>query len=467
MLKLQFLGAAGTVTGSKFLVEADGARVLVDCGLFQGLPELRQRNWEKLPVHPASIDAVVLTHAYLDHTGYLPRLLRDGFRGPVFATRPTADLMVVLLADAGKLQEEEADFRNEKGISRHRPALPLFTEAEGRAAAKAVRTVRFDEEFAPLPGWQATYRTAGHVLGAAHLELAAPNGGGRLRLVFSGDVGRYGAPILDDPTPIGKAPDAVVVESTYGDREHSREPIADQLERAVGEAVERGGAIVVPAFAVGRTQDLLYYLGELEHAGRLPRLPVYIDSPMGIEATGIYRRHPGEFDEAMREVIAAGRSPLRGAGSVRFTKTRNESMALNAMPGPLIVVAGAGMLTGGRVLHHLIHRLPDPRSTVLLVGFQAEGTRGRQLLDGATTLRVFHRDVPVRARVQKIDGLSAHADAGELMRWMGTAEGAPRRAFVVHGEPGPAAALAERMRRELSWKVSVPRHLESYELERG
>ncbi|HEX5761353.1 MAG TPA: MBL fold metallo-hydrolase [Thermoanaerobaculia bacterium] len=463
MTTLQFLGAAGTVTGSKFLLDSSGSRVLVDCGLFQGLPELRQRNWEPLPVPPASIDAVVLTHTHLDHTGYLPRLLRDGFGGPVFATKPTADLMAILLADAGKLQEEEASYRNEKGVTRHRPALPLFTEAEGRAAAEAVRIVDMDARFTPLPGWSATYRTAGHVLGAAHLELAAPGGG--LRLLFSGDVGRYDAPILDDPTPIGAAPDALVVESTYGDRLHSPEPIEDQLQRAVLEAVERGGAIVVPAFAVGRTQDLLYHLGELEHAGRIPELPVYIDSPMGIRATDVYRRHAGEFDEAMRAIVAAGRSPLRRGGRVRFTQGRQESMALNTLPGPFIVVAGAGMLTGGRVLHHLIHRLPDPRSTILFVGFQAEGTRGRQLLDGATSLRVFNREVPVRARVERIDGLSAHADAGELLRWLRTAEGAPRRTFVVHGEPGPAAALAERIREELGWKVSVPPHLESYELD--
>jgi metallo-beta-lactamase family protein len=465
MIKLQFLGAAGTVTGSKHLVEADGTRVLVDCGLFQGQRELRERNWERLPVAPESIDAVVLTHAHLDHSGYLPRLLRDGFRGRVIGTPATADLAEILLADAGRLQEEEASYRNEIGATRFRPALPLFTEDEGIAAAERIQKVDFDEPFTPAPGFAATYRTAGHLLGAAHLELVVGNGGRHTRLLFSGDVGRYGAPILDDPTPIGRPdPDIVVVESTYGDRLHSTEPIGDQVERVVREAVERGGAIVVPAFSVGRTQDLMYHLTELERAGRIPRLPVYIDSPMGIAATKVYRRHPEEFDDAMEELVTGGDSPLKG-GRFRFTKSRGESKAINALPGPLVIIAGSGMLTGGRVLHHLLQRLPDPRSTLLFVGYQSEGTRGRQLLDGAVSVRVFGRDVPVRARIARIDGLSGHADANELMRWLGTAEGAPERTFVVHGEPGPAAALAERMRGERGWRVSVPRHLESYELE--
>ncbi len=466
MAKLQFLGAAGTVTGSKHLVEAGGTQVLVDCGLFQGLPELRERNWERLPVAPESIDAVVLTHAHLDHSGYLPRLLRDGFRGRVIGTPATAELVAILLADAGRLQEEEASYRNETGATRHRPALPLFTEEEGIAAAQRVQKVDFDEPFAPAPGFTATYRTAGHLLGAAHLELVAGDGGRRTRLLFSGDVGRYGAPILDDPSPIGRAPRALVVESTYGDRLHSTEPIGDQLERVVREAVERRGAIVVPAFSVGRTQDLMYHLTQLERAGRIPPLPVYIDSPMGIAATKVYRRHPEEFDDAMEDLVAGGDSPLKG-GRFRFARSRAESKAINVMPGPLVVIAGSGMLTGGRVLHHLLRRLPDPTSTILFVGYQSEGTRGRELLDGAVTLRVFGRNVPVRARVVRVDGLSGHADAGELMRWLGTAEGAPERAFVVHGEPGPAAVLAARMRGELGWRVSVPRHLEAYDLDRG
>lgn len=463
MIKLQFLGAAGTVTGSKHLVEAGGVRLLVDCGQFQGSRELRERNWARLPVEPQSIGTVVLTHAHIDHIGYLPRLLRDGFRGRVLGTPATAELAAILLADAGRLQEEEAAYRNKAGATRFKPALPLFTEAEGVAAAERIETVDFDTPFAPARGVTATYRTAGHILGAARLDLTVDAGGRRRRILFSGDVGRYGAPILEDPSPIGPAPEALIVESTYGDRLHPREPIIDQLARVVNAAVARGGAIVVPAFSVGRTQDLMYHLTAAANAGRIPRFPVYIDSPMGIEATRVYRRHPEEFDAEMDALMADGGSPL-GGKRFRFTRGRSESKALNLLDGPLMIIAGSGMATGGRVLHHLRRRLPDARNTVLFVGYQSEGTRGREMVEGAATVRIFGEPIPVRAHVARIDGLSAHADADELMRWLSTADGALERAFVVHGEPGPAAALAERMRSELGWRVSVPRHLESYEL---
>ena len=448
---LEFLGAAGTVTGSKFLLTVNGRRVLVDCGLYQGLKELRRRNWDTLPVDPGSIEHVVLTHAHIDHSGYLPRLCRDGFGGAVHATRGTADLLGILLPDSGRLQEEEADYHNRLGISRHAPALPLYTEDEGVRAAARVDGVSYGEAVKLTPTLSVALTRAGHILGSASVHVDVT--GGR-RVVFSGDLGRYDAPILPDPAPIGDV-DYVVVESTYGDRRHDPTPVLDQLERVMTAAIAREGAIVVPAFAVGRTQELMYHLAVLQRAGRLPRLPSYLDSPMAINATEIYRRHPEDFDDDMRARLASGGSPLEW-GDFRVARTAAESKAINAVPGPLLIVSASGMATGGRVLHHLRERLPDPRSTVLLVGYQAVGTRGRALEEGARAIRIFGEDVPVRARVETVPRLSAHADADGLLRWLRTASRPPRRLFVVHGEPEAAAALAASVTHELGWKVSVP-----------
>jgi len=448
---LQVLGAAGTVTGSKFLLTVNEQRVLVDCGLYQGLRELRRRNWDALAVDPRSIEHVVLTHAHVDHSGHLPRLCRDGFAGAVHATGGTADLVKILLPDSGRLQEEEADYHNRRGTSRHVPALPLYTEEDGVRAAARVGGVRYGEPVRLTEGLSVTFARAGHILGSAivHLEMT----GGR-RVVFSGDLGRYDAPILPDPAPIGDA-DYIVVESTYGDRRHDSTPVLDQLERVMATAIGREGAIVVPAFAVGRTQELMYHLAVLRRAGRLPRLPSYLDSPMAIDATGIYRAHPEDFDDDMHALLARGRSPLEW-GEFRIARSAAESKAINAVPGPVLIVSASGMATGGRVLHHLRERLPDPRTTVLLGGYQAVGTRGRALEEGASTVRIFGEDVPVRARIETVPRLSAHADADELLRWLRTATRPPRRLFVVHGEPAASAALAARVTRELGWKVSVP-----------
>jgi metallo-beta-lactamase family protein len=448
------LGAVGTVTGSKFLVEAAGRRFLVDCGLYQGLKELRRRNWEPLPLDRGRLDWVVLTHAHIDHTGYLPRLWKDGFRGPVYATRATADLAKILLPDSGHLQEEEAAYHVKRRSSKHVPALPLYTAEEGLAAALAVTGVDYDAWLEPGPGIRIAFRRAGHILGSAIVTVEAGAGSERRRLVFSGDLGRVGAPILPDPTPIGEA-DYVVVESTYGDRRHDADTIAAQLEAAVTAAVKRGGAIVVPAFAVGRTQELLFHLKGLAQAGRIPRLPTYVDSPMAIEATAIYWAHPEEFDDEMRRFVFAGDSPFE-YGELHLARTPEASRAINALSGPILIIAASGMATGGRVLHHLRQRLPDPRTTVLLVGYQAVGTRGRLLQEGARTLRIFGEEVPVRAHVETVHGLSAHADADGLLAWLRTATPPPKRVFVVHGDPDPAAALARRVRAELGWETVVP-----------
>jgi len=453
---VEFLGAAGTVTGSKFLVESDGRKLLVDCGLYQGLKELRLRNWERLPVDPASVDWVVLTHGHIDHTGYLPRFIKDGFRGRVFATRATADLLKLLLPDSGHLQEEEAAYHNKRGTSKHKPALPLYTAEEGRGAADLVTGAAYRERLALGPGVGITFKRAGHILGSAAVTVDVATGTETRRIVFSGDIGRYGAPILPDPMPIEEA-EYVVVESTYGDRRHDPEPIPQQLERVISDAVKRGGAIIVPAFAIGRTQELMYHLSGLEKAGRIPRLPAYLDSPMAIGATEIYCAHPEDFEGDMRRMVMDRNCPLH-CGDFRLARSPDESRAINEIKGPVVIISASGMVTGGRVLHHLRLRLPDARTTVFLVGYQAMGTRGRLLQNGASSVRIFGEDIPVRARVETIHGLSAHADADGLIRWLRTAARPPKRVFLVHGDPEPAKSLAERIKTELGWEATVPKY---------
>ncbi|HXU88254.1 MAG TPA: MBL fold metallo-hydrolase [Methylomirabilota bacterium] len=443
---LEFLGAVGTVTGSKFLLEVAGHRTLLDCGLYQGAKELRLRNWEQLPVAAASIDDVVLTHAHIDHAGYLPRLCLDGFHGAVHATHGTGDLLPIMLADAGHLQEEEAEYHNLLGTSKHHPALPLYTASDGVRAAAATTRHGYHERFELSAELGVEFAPAGHIVGAATVAFDVPAAGRRRRLVCSGDVGRYGVPIMPDPTPIGAA-DYIMIESTYGDREHDATPVGDQLARVVTRTAAREGAIVIPAFAVGRTQEIMYHLERLEQTGRIPKIPCYIDSPMAIRATEVYRAHRHEFD-ADTQALESRR--------FRIATSASESRGIHAVPGPVIIIAGSGMATGGRVLHHLRARLADPRTTVLLVGYQALGTRGRALADGVSSVRIFGQDVAVRAEVVTIHGLSAHADRRELLRWLRTARQAPRGVFVVHGEPGPASALADTIGRELGWPVSVP-----------
>lgn len=463
MIRIQFLGAAGTVTGSKFAVHVNGRTTLVDCGLFQGLAEVRQRNWDSLPIDAGSVSEVLLTHAHVDHSGYLPRLMQNGYHGDVMATHATKDLLRILLPDSGHLQEEEAQYRNTVGATKYRAALPLYTAADGADAAARVTGVDWDQRVPVGQRTMATFQRAGHILGAASVHLEIRGSAGIRRLVFSGDVGRYDAPILRDPAPLGDV-DYVVVESTYGDRRHDPTPMRTQLERTLRAAVARGGAIVIPAFAVGRTQDLMYYLSDLEKAGRIPRLPTYVDSPMAIDATEIYAEHSGELDDEMDRLLRSGEFPLR-SGDFRLARTVEESRAINGITGSVLIISASGMATGGRVLHHLRRHLPDPRATIILAGYQAVGTRGRALEDGAGSVRIFGHDVPVRAHVEILQGLSAHADADGLLRWLRTAARAPRCVFVVHGEPVPAQVLATRIDRELGWDVAVPKHGESIPLD--
>lgn len=445
---LQFLGGAGTVTGSMHLVTDGARRILLDCGLFQGLKALRLRNWSPRLADPAGVDAVVLSHAHVDHSGYLPLLARDGFHGPIYCTGATADLLGIVLPDAARLQEDDAARANRHGYSKHHPALPLYTSDDARAALRLVQPCGYGVPIAVAGGATARFRRAGHILGSATVQLDC----GGTRVVFSGDLGRYGRPILPDPDPVPEA-DVLLVESTYGARPHP--PGAeDDLARIVRTAAERGGAVLVPAFAVDRTQELLWILHRLEREGRVPALPVYVDSPMAIEVTDVYRHHPEDCDAETAQAFAAGERPLTPS-RLHVARSEQESRAINDVQGPAIIISSSGMATGGRILHHLARRLPDPRTTVLLVGFQAEGTRGRALEQGARELKMLGQLVPVRATIERIDALSAHADADEILRWLGGFTRAPRDTYIVHGEPEGSRALADAIRARYGWRVRI------------
>lgn len=444
---IQFLGAAETVTGSMHLVTANEKRVLLDCGLFQGLKDLRLRNWRDFTFDPTRLDAVVISHAHIDHTGSLPLLVRRGYRGPIYCTAATADLLGVLLPDAAHLQEEEAERANRYGYSKHKPALPLYTAADAEQVLGQLQRLSFGRPFPVAGDLSVTYRQAGHILGAATVDLKLGDGP---RVVFSGDLGRYDRPILPDPEPVPEA-DVLLLESTYGDRQHAPGS-ADQLARIVTETAKRGGTLLVPAFVVDRTQELLWLLQHLEDDQRIPVLPVYVDSPSATEVTEIYRRHAEDMDGEMRGEISKGREILRSK-RCEFCRTKEESKRLNDVRGPVIIISSSGMATGGRILHHLQRLLPDPRTTVLLVGFQAMGTRGRSLQDGAATIKMFGAPVPVRARVETIHGLSAHADQQEMLRWLGGFTRPPKQTYLVHGEPPEAQALAAAIQSRFGWSA--------------
>ena len=446
---LTFLGAAGTVTGSRHLLESGRTRLLLDCGLFQGPKALRERNWAPSSVPPPSIGAVLLSHAHIDHSGALPRLARDGFRGPVYCTHGTADLLRIMLRDAAHLQEEEAEFANRHRTSRHDPALPLFTTADVDRVLAQVRPVGFDESLAPAPGVSARFVNSGHILGAAFVTVVLAG----QTLVFSGDLGRYGVPIMRDPDPVPEA-DVLLVESTYGDRLHPASDGRDTLATAVHRAVREKGWLLIPAFAVGRAQEILYDLRELEDARRIPALPVYLDSPMATEATVIYARHCEEHDVDLKKIEATGARPFAPT-RLRISKTVADSKRLNDLDGPGIIIAGSGMATGGRILHHLARRLPEAQTTVLLVGYQPAGTRGRLLRDGAREIKFLGQQVPVRASIMVSDSYSAHADQGEILRWLGGFTRPPGTTYIVHGEPEAARALQVLIAARLEWRAVV------------
>jgi metallo-beta-lactamase family protein len=448
---LTFLGAAGTVTGSRYLVETPEARVLVDCGLFQGLKQLRLRNWHRFPIDPSSLDAVVLTHAHVDHVGYLPALVRDGFSGRVHATPDSRDLAGIVLPDSGRLQEEEAAYANRKGYSKHQPALPLFTEQDAHESLRSFHPLPFGEERTIAPGVHLTLRPAGHILGSATATLRLDAAGGE-RIVFSGDLGRPNHPLLVPPTPIGTAR-VVVMESTYGNRDHEDERIIERFAEAITRTAARGGTILIPAFAVDRTEVLLYHLHRLMESGAIPRLMTYVDSPMALAALRIYRRALDEGSPDVRPGVVM--NGLLDGDHVVEVHTPDESKALAGIQFPSIIISASGMATGGRVIHHLRRLLPDSNNTVVLPGFQAPGTRGRALADGATHVKMLGVEVPVRAEIVDLPAFSVHADRTELCDWLATADQPPSRVHLVHGEPAASSALAELIGERLGFRASV------------
>ena len=455
---ITFEGAAQTVTGSRHLIRIDDKLVLVDCGLFQGGRELRQRNWEPFPVNPSEIDAVVITHAHNDHIGYLPRLVAKGYRGPIYMTPATAALCRISLPDSARIQEEDARTANRHG-TRHDPALPLYTEEDAFAAMKQFQNVPYDT-LRPLPGGaQFRFIPAGHILGSAMAEIFFENGE---KIVMTGDLGRYDTPIIKDPATV-EFTEYLVIESTYGDRLHSKEDPSEKLASILNDAWRNQSVVLVPSFSIGRTQELLFYMRRLQNAGRMPRMPIYVDSPMATLVTNVYQKATSEHDEDMRLSVEQGLSELEPDGLV-FTRDRRQSQELNSRPGPFVVIAGSGMANGGRIVHHLLHHLDDPNAIILFTGYQAEGTLGRSLLEGHPEVRILRQEVQVKARIERMNALSAHADQGEIMHWLKNFKSPPRTTFLVHGELTSQEALKAKIEEELGWHVEIPSVGQSFDL---
>jgi len=451
-MRITFLGATGTVTGSKYLVTAGERRVLVDCGLFQGLKQLRLKNWEPLPVDPASVDAVVLTHAHIDHSGYLPLFVRNGFRGKVYCSRGTRDLCAILLPDSGRLQEEEADYANRRGFSKHSPALPLYTQQDAENCLTRLTPVDFDTAFGLGAGLHLRLAHAGHILGAAFVRLEHAG----ISLLFSGDIGRPRDPVMIAPSAVHRA-DYLVVESTYGDRLHDPADPLVELAAIIDRTAGRGGVVVVPTFAVGRAQELLYYLHELKASGRIADIPVYLNSPMALDATRLFLEHRDEHRLTPQQCNAM-------FSAVRIVNTPEESKQLNSRSGPMIILAGSGMATGGRVVHHIKAFGPDAKNTIVFAGFQAAGTRGAAMLAGAESVKIHGQYVPVRAEVRMLSNLSAHADYAEILEWLDNFTAAPGQTFITHGEPVAADALRHRIEEQKRWRCKVPDYRDEADL---
>lgn len=452
-MHMQFLGATGTVTGSKYLVTSGPSKILVDCGLFQGFKQLRLRNWSSLPVAPSSIDAVVLTHAHLDHSGYIPVLVKNGFRGKIYCSEATYDLCRILLPDSGHLLEEEAGYANRHAYSKHSPALPLYTEEDAQASLDYFAPVKFGKRFTVAGQLHAELARAGHILGAAMVMLDD----GKTTIAFSGDLGRMNDPLMAPPSQIDRA-DYLVLESTYGNRQHDPADPMDLLGKTIQETVARGGVVIVPSFAVGRAQTLLYYMDRLKQTGAISSvLPVYLNSPMAADVTALYREHRKDhkLDNAQCRAMC---------NAAKFVNTVEESKALNLKHMPMVIIAASGMATGGRVLHHLKAFASDPRNTILFAGFQAGGTRGAAMLGGIDAIKIHGEYVPLRARVVQIGNLSAHADADEILQWASRFSQPPKRTFITHGEPDAADCLRRRIEESLKWPCSVPDYLESVDL---
>jgi len=465
MAKLTFLGAAGSVTGSKYLVEAAGKRLLVDCGLFQGSQELQDRNYKPLPTDPKSIDFAMLTHAHLDHTGWLPVLVKTGYRGPIFANPATIELTTLLLKDSAHLQEEDTLHAQIHKDSRHADPQPLYTSEDVDPVLKSIKSMPRSGPFDISAEFHVTSYDAGHILGSSSLELTISEGGKKTVVVFSGDIGRYNQPILNDPTTPPSSADVLICESTYGDREHPEGDAAELLAGIVNRVAKRGGSIVIPAFAIGRTQTFMYYLRQLEDQQRIPRLPVYVDSPMALSATDLYLKHKEDHDlDYTREEGSDGKGDPLDVHEFHLTRTVEDSKAINNVKTPCIIISASGMISGGRVLHHLVQRLPDARNAVILAGFQAQGTRGRALQEGAKSLKIYGQDVPVGAEIVEMGQFSAHAGKSELLRWLAALPAPPKQTYLTHGEPAAAQSLQQAIQEKFHWKVAVARYLDTVDL---
>jgi metallo-beta-lactamase family protein len=462
-VKVKFLGAAESVTGSRYLIEVDDFRFLFDCGLFQGLKDLRLRNWDDFPVDPATIDCVVISHAHIDHTGYLPKLVKDGFHGPIYCTHPTADLMEIMLLDSAKLQEEEALYAKRKGYSKHENPMALYTEQDAKAVMPLLKSFGYDQSIKIHKHVEIIYRDAGHLLGSAITEVFIQGSNQRKKIVFSGDLGRYQQAMLHPPTTLEQA-DVLFIESTYGNKDNAFDDPTDDFVRIANDTFDRGGVLLIPAFAVGRTQSILYYLRKLMKEDKIPDVPVYVDSPMAISSTHLFFVH--------KNFLKEGFNPKEFAQEVEtnmliFVRSAEHSKSLNDIKKRAIIISSSGMMTGGRILHHLYHRLQRKEDTVLIAGFQAEGTRGRRLLDGEKTIRMFGEEVPVKCNIEYISSMSGHADRSELFQWMSGFKEKPKITFTVHGEGNDLQLYAQAIREKFGWNVFVPQYLESVQLFRG
>ena len=459
--RISFHGAAQTVTGSKYLLEANGSRILIDCGLFQGLKELRLLNWSDLPFAAESIKSILLTHAHLDHTGYLPRLVKDGFECPVYSTRATGELTRLILSDSARIQMEDARHANRKGYSKHSPALPLYDTAAANQAVRQLRARDLGDWFEPAPGISARFHDAGHLLGSSMIEVHVDGGRRPLRLLFSGDVGRYDAPLYFDPSPPPEC-DYLICESTYGNREHSNQDLLEELAQEVRESIQRGGIMLIASFAVGRAQQLIYLLQTLMAQERIPEVEVYLDSPMAVDATEIYCQFQSDHDLSESELL--GPSCVLFGPKVHLVRSRRDSRRINQVKTSAVVISSSGMMTAGRILHHLRQRLPDHRNTIVLGGYSAAGTRARLLKDGAISLKMHGQQVPVKAKVTEISGLSGHAGRSELLRWSSPLA-PPRLTFLTHGERESASSLAQHLQEARGWETVVPQLNQAFDLE--
>jgi len=462
MPQVSFYGATQTVTGSRFLFETSGKKLLIDCGLFQGNKENRLRNWDSFPVSPAEIDCVFLTHAHIDHSGYLPRLNKYGFSGEIYCTYATRDLCDILLHDTAHLQEEDALWANKKGFSRHDPALPLFKISDVEETMRKFTPLYYGEDFYLADNLRIKFKDAGHILGSAFVDIKLQINGSTERVLFSGDLGRPDQPILRNPVQVFNV-DYLILESTYGDRLHEPEDAAADLTRIINDSIDRGGVLLIPSFAVGRTQALLYTIRELEELGRIPSVPVYVDSPMAINATHIFEKHRGDYDLRAKVLEIRGKN-LFHPQKIHFYTEREQSISINNIKNRAIIISASGMVTGGRILHHMEQRLPDRQNTILFIGFQAEGTRGRAILEGNETVKIHGKKIDIRANIEQISGFSAHADYNEILAWLMGFNRPPKKIFVVHGEKRASEALAEKIRNFMRTEVIIPQFGEQFDL---